>query len=107
MARVRTPLTVVDAVTSTGAGSGVDLGESLDTFSYVLWSTSGGAGSSDVKLEGSHDGSHWFTLADPSVAGSALTSGRVNETVHARYVRGNVIGLISGGAAVTMTVVPA
>lgn len=107
MGCARVPVTLLNGATGTGAGSTVDLGQSLDTFSYVLWSTSGGAGASSVNLEGSQDGSNWFTLTAPQVPGGSLSSGRVSQATHVRYIRGNCTAHIGGGAALTMTVVPA
>lgn len=114
MANARVPVTLLDGVTGTGAGSPVDLGDLFDDFSYVAGSTTGGAGSSTAKIEGSHDGSHWFSIVSPEVSGGGLVSGRAPSAnsgaslvPYVRYIRGNCTAHIGGGAAVTLTVVPA
>jgi hypothetical protein len=100
------PVTLLSGVTGTGAGSTIDLGACYGTFSCVASSTSGGAGSSTAKVQGSHDGSVWFDLQAPQVAGGSVAAERLNNTgVHARYVRGNCTAHIGSGAAVTLTLI--
>lgn len=92
------PATSVDAATSTGAGSAIDLGHSYAWHTAVVWTT--GSPSVTVLLEFSHDGMHWASFNNAS-GGSSPFSVLTNRV--ARYVRANVTEF-SGGTSPTVTV---
>ena len=99
------PVTLLNGVTGTGAGSTVDLGGVFNDFSMISWAT--GSGNAGLKIEGSHDGSHWTFLTNvtPSGGGSVDYT-NLNGGPYVRYLRGSCTGIDSGVAA-TVTVVTA
>lgn len=99
------PVILLSGVTGAGAGSTVDLGGVFNDFSLISWAT--GSGSAGLKLEGSHDGSHWVLLTDvtPSGGGSASYT-NLNGGPYVRYLRGNCTSIDSGVSA-TLTVAAA
>jgi hypothetical protein len=84
-------VTLLAAVTGTGAGTGADLGDIRDEFSVLVQTT--GSPTFSVTFQGSVDGSNWFTLGSAVVA---VTNGTTVTGVLARYVRANLTAL-SGG----------
>lgn len=89
-----TAFTTLNAATVAGAGSVADFGSAVNNITMAL---SGTATSVEVDLEGSVDNVNWFklktdtaaTVVTPRVVGSSLTP--------CRYVRGRVVGTVTGG----------
>lgn len=84
-------LTLLSAVTGTGAGTAADLGDVRDEFSLLVSTT--GSPTFSVTFQGSIDSTGWFTLGSAVVA---VTSGTSVTGTLARYVRANLTAL-SGG----------
>jgi hypothetical protein len=84
-------VTLLDAVTTTGAGPSRDLGDLRDEIAVQVETT--GSPTFSVQFQGSLDGENWFSL------GSAITSPTAGTAVTgelARYVRADLTAL-SGG----------
>lgn len=87
------PVKSLDAAVAAGAGTTVDLGESLANHSLSV--VSSGGFSATVALEVSHDGVNW--LAATTIATSTFNLVQAVRT--ARYVRANLT--IYNGGTVT------
>lgn len=104
------PLKSLDAVTSTGAGSVLDLGGIASTFQVVVsgtgFATSNPLSSYTVELQGSLDGTIWYSVGASQTASTGdprfgvTTSGYL-----ARYIRANLIQLVPGGGSPVITAV--
>lgn len=94
--------TIMNAVTSTGAGSAFQPWTVLKTF-QIHGLTSSGTGASVIDIEGSNDDSEYVVLA---TANLVLSTTRVNESFVSegpwRYIRANIISISGTGAAVTV-----
>lgn len=90
-------LTLLAAVTATGAGTAFDLGTMRDEFSLLAATT--GSPTFSVTFQGSLDGTDWFALGS---AISSVTNGTAVTGQIARYVRANLTTL-TGGTSPTVT----
>lgn len=95
------PIKVLDAVTSTGAGSSFDLETLANQFGIQVVVT-GSPSSVDVALQGSMDGTNWYSLISRSAPNSGAEGTNASPQVAARYVRGYLSGL-NGGTSPTVT----
>lgn len=108
------PFVSLDAAISTGPGVAVDLNGTSNEFTLVVF-TSGSPASFDVELQGSHDGSNWFSLdlsVGPSISVNSTEYTNTNNNSggqaasrvkpHARYVRAN-LDTLTGGTSPTVT----
>ena len=79
------------AQASTGAGTGFALGGAFATFGVQLTrATTGAAGGStkaSVKLQGSHDGVHWYTIGAATMA--------LNSTAGSLFARASTAGPVT------------
>ena len=83
--------TLLSAVVATGAGDSTPVGYNVRSYQFVL------AGTATVQLQGSHDGTNWFSI------GAAQTASALVEATHAiPLVRGNVTSWTSGAVTVTV-----
>lgn len=73
--------------TTTGAGTGYELGGAFSNFAVMLFrgttGSSGGSTKASVRLQGSLDGTHWFTVgaATLAVTSTAGTMAARNSTI--------------------------
>jgi hypothetical protein len=94
--------TLLSAVTSTGAGSGVQNSATTKTY-QARGTTSAGAGSATIAIQGSNDGgTSWDTIGTITLT-LATTSSSDSFASDDRYaiVRGNVTALSGTGATVS------
>lgn len=85
MSQLSSPVTLLNAVVATGAGSGVP----IDGVPFSVVVT--GITTATVAVQGSLDGTNFVTI------GSALTAdGTVSSTTPYKYIRGNVTSYTSG-----------
>ena len=115
MPKSRLPFTSLNSATDTGAGTSVDLEGVANEFTMNVVVT-GSPSSLTVRLQGSHDGTNWFTILDSDNSGSKVYGteyANKHETLdnsltarplkpHARYVRANLVTL-TGGTSPTVT----
>lgn len=108
VARVKVERKLLDAVTTTGAGSSKARQNPLS--SVLGWgTTTAGAGSATVAIEVSNDGTNWvvagtlsLTLAT-TVTTTTNTDG-FNINADWAYIRANVTAISGTGAAVTVSI---
>jgi len=91
-------ITLLDGVTSTGAGTSYWVGFLPVNHTWQVIYT-GTASAIDVKLQGSIDDSNWFDLDTYDTASSPTMRHVVNKPVN--YIRGNLVTFTNGS---TMTV---
>lgn len=97
-------LTLLDAVTATGAGTAYSLGGLMSNFSIVIVYATAAADVATVKLQGSHDDTNWVDMGN-SVDVSATTVGFAVANKPFQYVRGNLSAYTAGSCTgVTMIV---
>ena len=97
--RFSTNITNLDVATSTGAGTGENLGNGFAIHTWEVVVT-GGPSTVSVTLQGSLNNSTWYTL-DTSTTTTSEMRHVVNKKV--RFVRANVATL-TGGTSPTITV---
>lgn len=102
------PLKSLDAVTSTGAGSVLDLGGIANTFQVVVsgtgFATSNPFSSYTVELQGSLDGTIWYSLGTTQTASTGDSRlGLTTSGYLARYIRANLVQLVPGGGSPVIT----
>lgn len=99
------PFTSLDAVTSAGAGAAKDLEGAFAR--HTLYATESGTHSDlQVRLEGSHDGLHWFGLGSVTlVQGDGAKTVSVDAQL-VRYVRA-ALASFTGSTTVTATIASA
>lgn len=95
--------TLLNAVTSIGAGSSFDLEYHKSTFQAIANGTSG-AFSTTVKVQVSNDNTNWEDAITFSLSGTATTADTDGNNIQApwRYVRGNVTAISGTGANVIL-----
>jgi hypothetical protein len=82
------PITNLNGVTATGAGTSVDVSNYHNiTFQIVASSVTSGA---TITIEHSLDGTNWATLNTSTISASGVSEYRVSEVAY-KYVRTNVI----------------
>lgn len=100
------PQESLDAVTSTGPGTAVDLGQNYAHHTMIL--SASGSGTAQVLLEISHDGTTWASVNSGNVtAGVGFFPVTVQVERVARYVRANIASFSSGTPTVTATIASA
>ncbi len=76
---------------TTGAGTSFDLGGAFSTFGVMLFrgttGSSGGSTKASVRLQGSLDGTHWFTVGAATLA--------VSSTAGAMAARASTVGPVT------------
>ena len=97
------PTKLFDSVTTTGAGSNIQLNGKDATFQAIANGTSG-AYSATVLVQVSNDGTNWETAITFSLSGTATTADSAGDTMSApwKHVRGNVTAISGTGANVTL-----
>lgn len=107
------PFVALNAATSTGPGSSVDLQGVSDAFTLYA-SATGSPTDWRVYLELSHDGSNWFFAGQVTNTSAQYTSTKTNfgsvtgssppvsYVPHARYARANLT-VLTGGTSPTVT----
>lgn len=87
--------------TTTGAGVGYKLNTPFATFQATVSGT--GAVTATVLVQGSNDGTNFFTIATIPLSGTtSATDGAAIQAPYA-WVRGNLSAVSGTGAAVTLT----
>lgn len=96
-------VTLLSAVTSTGAGTSQSLPSGRCTFQAIANGTSG-AFSATVIVQVSNDNTNWEDAITFSLSGTATTADSAGNTLDApwAYVRGNVSAISGTGANVTL-----
>lgn len=100
-------LTLLDGASATGVGSSYAVPKAVGTLSNhgvsVFWEVDGGSVTEmTVRLEGSHDGTHFFSLGDHSMSAEELTNksaGWFFPHAPVDYVRGSITVLTNTGTA--------
>ena len=95
--------TLLDGVTATGVGTGVQPVSAQRTFHAKL-TTSAGNGSATVRVEVSNDNVGWITAGAIEFASAASPQNDgFSSATPWKYVRGNVTAIAGTGAALTLT----
>ncbi len=94
------PLSSLAAAAATGGGTPYDLGVCHGNFSMAV-TVAGGPSGCGVQLQGSLDGTNWYSLgsATSNTSGTAVATA---SNTPARYVRANLTTL-TGGTSPTVT----
>lgn len=101
---------LVDAKTTTGAGSTVIRDELFPVTSALGWGiTSAGAGAATITIEVSNDNSKWIvagtlTLTLATTVTTTTNTAGVTFTAGYKYVRANVTAISGTNAAVTVDI---
>jgi hypothetical protein len=91
------PAVSFTAKSTTGAGTALD-GLSVRSAAVLVVSTSAGVSAGSVALQGSLDGTNWFSLGSAVTTSAASTTTQVVvSSAFSRYVRANVATAITGG----------
>jgi hypothetical protein len=92
------PLKSLSAVSSTGGGTALD-GLAVRAVAVMVVSSSAGVSAGSVQLQGSLDGTNWYSLGSAVSTSSASTvfTPVVVSSAYSRYVRANVATGITGG----------
>jgi len=94
--------TLLSAATTTGAGSAKPRDAAMCTF-QARGTTSAGAGSATVQVQGSLDGVSWDTIGTITLTlGTTVTSDGFTSQDKYEFHRGNVSAISGTGAAVTL-----
>lgn len=104
-AKALLPFKLLDAATSTGPGSPVDLGGVADVFTMQTVNT-GSPDTVSLNVQGSVDGVNFFNLSSLNSNSGPGTNGPSSSTGSrflVRYVRANLTAL-TGGTSPTVTV---
>lgn len=97
-------VTLLDAVTTTGAGTSQSLSSLMNNFSVVVTFATAAPTASTVKLQGSHDDTSWVDLGNTTDV-TATTAGFAVANMPFSYVRGNLTAYTAGSCTgVTVTV---
>jgi len=98
---------LLDGVEATGAGLAYRVGDGqrikfLNKYTVQIWWTNSGGSvtAMTVDLEGSLNGSHWFTLASHGLTAGEITAKAAMYHVEGKvieYVRGNITALTETG----------
>lgn len=92
--------TLLDAVTSTGAGGAKNLNGLYSTFQAILSNTVGPSATVDVEV--SNDGINWIVMGTIILSIAGETDG-FSSNAGWNYVRGNVTAI--GGASTSVTLI--
>ncbi len=91
------PVVSLSAVSATGAGTALD-GVVVRQNALMSVTTSAGVSAGSVQMQGSYDGSSWFSLGSAvSTTAASTTTQVVVSTGFTRFVRANVATAITGG----------
>ncbi|HZY60578.1 MAG TPA: hypothetical protein VFE56_12500 [Candidatus Binataceae bacterium] len=91
------PAVSFTAKSATGPGTALD-GLAVRANAVMVVTTSAGVSAGSVRLQGSLDGTNWFSLGSAVSTTAASTTTQVVVTgAYARYVRANVATAITGG----------
>ena len=95
--------TLLNAVTSTGAGSSYSKPGLYSTLQAIA-NGSSGAYSATVNVEVSNDGTNWMVMGTITLSGTATTADTDGFASNAswKYIRGNVTAISGTGANVTL-----
>lgn len=92
---------LLNAATTTGAGSAAQLKMGKRTYSLVLTGTSG-TYSATVNVEVANDGSNWLPIYQFVLSGTSTKADGVTLDERWLSVRGNVVAISGTGAAVSL-----
>jgi hypothetical protein len=91
------PVVSLSAVSATGPGTALD-GVVVRQNALMSVTTSAGVSAGSVQMQGSFDGTNWFSLGSAvSTTSASTTTQVVVSTGFTRFVRGNIGTTITGG----------
>lgn len=99
-----TPLRTLNGVGAAGPGTSYALQPSVYSYSFTVIPV-GSVSACTVNLEGSLDGTAWFTLATVSTTDANWANGELVHVVNkpVNFIRGNLTS-IAGGGSITATI---
>jgi hypothetical protein len=90
------PLVSLSAVSAAGAGTALD-GVVVRSTAVMSVTASGSVTAGSVQMQGSLDGTDWFSLGSPVTTSASATTQVVASNAFTRFVRASIATAITGG----------